>query len=64
VFAQLPRECVDAPSLEVRKAWLDGGAGQPEVVGGVCSHIAQSPSQQLHQIFTAPSDLLATLCLR
>ena len=37
----LPREVVDAPSLEVFKARLDGSAGQPALVLNVedCGHI-------------------------
>jgi len=36
--AQLPREAEGAPSLEVFKTRLDGGPGQPELVGGCPAH--------------------------
>ena len=37
-WERLPGEAVDAPSLEVLKARLDGDFGQPGVVEGVLAH--------------------------
>ena len=35
---RLPREAVDAPSLEVFKARFDGALGQPDLVTGNPAH--------------------------
>jgi len=34
----MPREAVDAPSLEALKVRLDGGPEQPELVGSISAY--------------------------